>query len=289
MTEPRATIASPVLAGVGACAAVFVAVFLALILADQVRAEGAVDISQTGRSAEHRVEIGTATSMVPADVERSSFVLSIEQRATVGALAAESTVKVVVTSCQGVTIGSGFGLGALAVTNRHVLEGAIGVEIRQQGYETIEYGPDATSLVALDDEQDLGVIGPFAGLSLVLGQTRPVAGDEVVLAGHPEGGDLVVLTSSIHRIVDGSPYGLAGSVMLLDTETSPGFSGGPVLNHQGHVVGVLQGFDRTTGLTLAIPLQDLAVFYQPLQVGISPGDAVSAAWKESDSCESQQG
>ena len=77
-------------------------------------------------------------------------------------------------------------------------------------------------------------------------------GDPVVFAGHASGGHSVVREGTVHLFADGATYGVDGPVMLVDGVSTVGFSGGPVLDLNGQVVGVLQGYEPNLRLTIAI-------------------------------------
>ena len=52
----------------------------------------------------------------------------------------------------------------------------------------------------------------------------------------------------------GAAYGVDGDVLLIDPASTFGFSGGPVLDASGRVVGVLHAVDQVTDLSLAVPV-----------------------------------
>lgn len=80
-----------------------------------------------------------------------------------------------------------------------------------------------------------------------------VAGQPVLLAGYGGGRTLTILDAVVHAVVDGRVYGNEGPVLLLDRPIVAGFSGGPVVDRHGRVVGILRAFDSVTGLTIATP------------------------------------
>ena len=146
--------------------------------------------------------------------------------------------------CWGSMTGSGFVIddGRL-VTNRHLVDGARSAAV----------AGETVPVVAVDEAHDLA-LGRFGdGPALSLSAANAAVGTPVVLAGWV-GDEYRWLDGRVHLYGPGPSYGTLGTVMLVEPQTALGFSGGPVLDRRGQVVGVLYGFDRTTELSLAIPV-----------------------------------
>ena len=83
--------------------------------------------------------------------------------------------------------------------------------------------------------------------------------EQVFIAGHPFGIDQEVLTSgkvaSTKRIVHPQIPGIQG--ILLDARVSPGNSGGPVLDSDGDVVGILVAAVPGGGVAIMVPIIDV--------------------------------
>ncbi len=182
--------------------------------------------------------------------------MTSDEQVFVASLAMESTVRVSARTCSGNLIGSGFVLDGVVVTNRHLVDGASAVKI--------ELGSDRTvaRVIATSDAVDMALVDARPLVEAEGGRTllrwassNPPIGEALMFAGHAGGGDTQVVVSTVHTYASGGPYGVGGDVLLIDAPTQGGFSGGPVFNRKGEVVAMLQGFDRATDLTLAIPVE----------------------------------
>ncbi len=182
-----------------------------------------------------------------------------DERVFVTSLAMESTVRLSARTCSGNLIGSGFVLDGVVVTNRHLVDGASAAKI--------ELGSDliVARVMATSDDVDMALVDAQSlvesedGRTLLRwASTNPPVGEALAFAGHAGGGATQVVVSTVHTYASGGPYGVGGDVLLIDAPTQGGFSGGPVFNRQGEVVAMLQGFDRATNLTLAIPVESMS-------------------------------
>lgn len=166
-----------------------------------------------------------------------------------------SVVRVHADTCAGPMSGTGFVVeGGRLITNRHLVDGASFIVVAGQNVE-----PPAIVIVdRIGERDDLagGAPLPSAVPALTLAQGDPAPGTEVVLVGTINN-SYRWLHGHVQLYEDGTVYGVGGPVMLLEPATTFGYSGGPVLNGSGEVVGVLQAVDRATGLSLAIPLSTL--------------------------------
>ncbi len=189
---------------------------------------------------------------------------TVDQRASVIRRLEAAAVRVTGPGCSGAGGGGGAtGTGLLAdgmlFTNAHIAGGARHVIIdrpdRPRGDGLLE--PVTVTLAAIRPDVDLafGPVGGGAELELAPGD--PTVGQPVLLAGYGGGRVLSVLESTIHNNVDGSAYGSVGPVLLLDVPTGVGFSGGPVVDVDGRVVGLLRAYDSVTGLAVAVPVSTL--------------------------------
>lgn len=169
--------------------------------------------------------------------------------------AEEITVRVRNVSCEGISLGSGFAVTPhVLLTNRHVLAGASELDINT--WDGRDTSVDAAEVGALGD---LGVVETTESLPKVAHFGRPAkAGDLVTVVGYPLGGPLTFAPGTVVDRVDGTPFGINGSVVRLTAKVEHGNSGGPVLNAHGQVVAVVFAIEISTGFGLAIPVDTVA-------------------------------
>jgi serine protease Do len=156
---------------------------------------------------------------------------------------------------KGASLGTGFIVSAdgLITTNFHVIDvgRAVTVELADGKHF------DATEVSAADRERDLAVIRIDAkGLAAVkLGDsTKMKDGQAIVAVGNPRGLKRSVVTGvlSSRREVEGRP------VLQLAMPVEPGNSGGPVLDMEGRVVGVVSSKSLVTpNLGFAVAVESL--------------------------------
>lgn len=164
------------------------------------------------------------------------------------------TVRVRNINCEGVATGSGFAITPhILVTNRHVLAGADALEVNTWDGHTL-----SVQVAAVGALGDLGIATVDGTLpSTAKFGPRAGAGDVVAAVGYPLGGPLTISPGTVVDRVDGSPFGIPGSVLRLTSHVQPGNSGGPVLDSRGRVVAIIFAEENATGLALAIPVDTL--------------------------------
>lgn len=148
--------------------------------------------------------------------------------------------------------GSGFFFRpGLVATNLHVLKHAT------QGHvKTLSDGKkfQIASVVGFDTKHDICILKlPMGtGTPLTLSADKVAAGDDILVAGNPEG-----LEASFSKgIVSGvrSDSGL----LQMDAAISPGSSGGPVVNNRGEVIGIsVSSLREGQNLNFAVPVRYL--------------------------------
>ncbi len=150
-------------------------------------------------------------------------------------------------------LGSGFvgwtdGSGTYLVTANHVIEGQLGTGVQILRKDSQWNG----EVSAVDPKHDLAVIrmeGHPAG-AVPLWQkprrTLPKTGDQLLLVGSPYGLYGTVTTGIVSRV--------SWKVIQTDAAANPGNSGGPALDKQGHVVGVLVA-GGGENINFAIPIR----------------------------------
>lgn len=177
--------------------------------------------------------------------------MTTQEQTYVTSRALSGTARVSGRSCDGLVFGSGFLVDGLVLTNRHVAgpTGSIKVEFGS----VVESVGVASLAPHFDAAAAYGVEFDALAVGLSWAAQAPQIGEPVLLAGHSRGGATKTVLASVHLLSAGEPYGVSGPVLLIDGPTGLGFSGGPVLDRNGDVVAMLQGFDRSTGLSLAVP------------------------------------
>ncbi len=182
-----------------------------------------------------RDDAAPASAAPPRDTNATSPANPDAPPATLEDMIAAATPAVVVIETD-TARGSGFYVRAdTIVTNAHVVRGATTVTVR------LANGRVGTANVTnIGDGIDLALLQPNAGLAgpavlelSSVGHVRP--GQEVVAIGSPLG----VFQNTVTRGIV-SAMRQDGRVMLIQTDAAinPGNSGGPLLDRNGHVVGV---------------------------------------------------
>ena len=168
--------------------------------------------------------------------------------------AEEMVVRIRNINCLGLDLGSGFAIDAhTLLTNRHVLAGASELQVSTwDGHDFRVTAADVGRLV------DLGVVKVTGKLPYhAFREATPVVGERVQVVGFPLGGPETFSAGRIVGFVNGSDLGVPGKVMRLTADVRPGNSGGPVLDSEGRVVGIVYAIELATGYGLAIPLSTL--------------------------------
>lgn len=223
-------------------AAILAVLALAASVFALVRQTGVVNAERAARKS----EIGGLGRRVAALEARdatlsgrlSSTEKTLRRRETGIAPLASRVLKSVFTVETETGLGSGFvawkeGGASYLVTANHVVAGQLGtgITISRKG------GSWSGDISAVDPKHDLAVIridGSPAGAAALWQDPRgprPQTGDELLLVGSPYGLYGTVTTGIVSRVT--------GRVIQTDAAANPGNSGGPALDNQGHVVGVL--------------------------------------------------
>jgi S1-C subfamily serine protease len=188
----------------------------------------------------------------------------------------KSTVLVVGEACDRIQEGTGFVVAPnLVVTNAHVIAGEDDTRVTTDDGRRL-----ASTPVAFDPNRDLAVLR-VPGLALpplTLGEGH--VDDHGALFGHPGGGALRQAPMRIAEQIVARGTDITRSVpterevFVLAAVTAPGDSGGPVVDVDGQVVGVMFAYDISRDSTAyALTRAALDPVLAPLLAG-SPASAV---------------
>ena len=152
---------------------------------------------------------------------------------------------------------------AYLVTSAHVVEGDASPQIefaaapRKKPYASKVQHPQGRDSYGLHGLAILEVENPPSGLRVLLPSVpRPARGQAVSVAGYPAPiGEFIVTDTTVG--------GLRGGDLVLNYETGPGYSGGPVVR-DGFVVGLVFGTEGRFGL--AVPVGDIQKYLQGYSV-----------------------
>jgi tetratricopeptide (TPR) repeat protein len=153
-----------------------------------------------------------------------------------------------------ITIGSGFWISSnTIVTNNHVIRGIKNLFIKPLGKKELI---KVKKVVIADSQKDLAVleVEENIGRELKLAEKPVSIGEDIYVIGNPEGleGTLSQGIISQLRKISGKQY------LQITAPVSPGSSGGPVLNKNGEVVGVVVGsISKGQNLNFAISSSEL--------------------------------
>lgn len=169
--------------------------------------------------------------------------------------ASSAVVLIVAGNQKSSSLGSGFVINAqgLIVTDDHVIG-----KYRQIYIKTADGGVYPATVVSRNSKLDLALvkIQPRTALSsLRLRTTPPQIGQRVYAIGNPLGMEKSISDGIVSRIED-------DGYVQYTAATNPGNSGGPLLNEDGEVIGVVRlSFAKiSTGINFAIPASSLGNF-----------------------------
>jgi S1-C subfamily serine protease len=262
VTAGYPTIAPPRVAGPrrGLLAPIALALVLLLLIVTALQSALLWDTRNDLAAAEKR---NAAARVAAEERERGleARTKELEQRAG-NTLDAASVAKDVLPSVFRVVtpagLGTGFafgpetpGGGTQLLTNFHVVEavwnrGGREVVLEQQNRRF------TAQVVKVDVGADLALLGSTERFPrLQASQEAAKPGQPVVVVGSPQGLDDSVTSGVVSALRSSS----RGAVLQFDAAVNPGNSGGPVVNAQKQVVGVVNAkIDNAEGLSLGIPV-----------------------------------
>ncbi|MCU0903984.1 MAG: trypsin-like peptidase domain-containing protein [Tabrizicola sp.] len=147
--------------------------------------------------------------------------------------------------------------GTVAVTNAHVVGDAEEVRLVNR------HGSGATALViARDPVRDVAVLSvPEGTTGLKLAPNAPDLGDEVFALGAPLGIDFTLTEGRISALARQVDIAVPMLMLQHDAAVNPGSSGGPLVDAEGHLLGmnsrIADGSRMFVGIAYAIPSAEL--------------------------------
>ncbi len=180
--------------------------------------------------------------------------------------AADNVLRIRSLSACGGGVGSGFVVDGRLITNRHVIEGASRIEVETWDGRPVPID-EASARVGVGT--DLGVIDLARGAqrrvdALPLAEEEPAPGASLTAIGYAMARPAVTTTGQFLDEARGRRFGESGPVMRMNTSVRPGNSGGPLLNDEAQVVGVVFAYETATLHALAVPRDRLeAVLADP--------------------------
>lgn len=179
-----------------------------------------------------------------------------------------SVLRVRNSGCRGIGTGTGWVLDAgQVITNRHVAEGATTLDLLTWDGRDIGVGNARASTMS-----DLAVleIAPSAATPPLPRRTDPVLpGERLAIVGYPRGERLSVSTGVVVDTVPGEG-GTAARWLRITSVVQPGNSGGPVVDLQGRVVGVVFAELVREDYALVIPVDEVLTLSDTSLVTVSP-------------------
>lgn len=171
-------------------------------------------------------------------------------------MARESTFRVRTVSQREDVHGVATAIGArLLVTARHVVDGAGPLEVSTWDGRAL-----GVEVLRMADAHDLAVLRTTRPLRHPVAFARhpPRTGEIVRVVGYPLGGEFTAMKGIVIDQLQGPVLGEPSNVLRVKAVVLPGYSGGPVLNARGELVGVVYAVGRDTRYALAIPASSVA-------------------------------
>ncbi|HSP10000.1 MAG TPA: MarP family serine protease [Candidatus Dormibacteraeota bacterium] len=188
---------------------------------------------------------------------------------------AESVVKVSSFGCGGLVTGSGFPVGVgYFVTNAHVVSGTSNHVIITPGGKEMK-----AAVVYFDPEKDVAVlyVPEYRGPGLTFGPAQ--RGTDAAVIGYPGGGPQKVVAAVVDGTIDAEGRDIYNEnlvtrqIYVMQASVHPGNSGGPLVDLQGRVLGIV--FATSAGnpnQAYALTDDEIATDIRDAQMNTSPKD-----------------
>jgi S1-C subfamily serine protease len=152
-----------------------------------------------------------------------------------------------------------------ALTNYHVINGATDLAVKLKDADGNEWSTTAR-VIASDAILDIALIAlestPASLNPLILGDSNSAkTGDSIVAIGNPGMGSKVLMQTASEGIISANNRTLDNRQYLqISAPVNPGNSGGPLLDHSGHVVGMVTLKAHLENVGFAVPATELNAF-----------------------------
>ena len=165
-------------------------------------------------------------------------------------------VRLEVATCEAGGIGTGF-----LIDENHIVTVAHVVDEAQEIIASVDDEIAIAEVVAIDRDRDLALLRtdiPFGSYYFSLGDFDYRTGDQITVIGFPLGLDLSLTVGTISNEEVSFDFLPLLTFMQIDAPANPGNSGGPVLNADGEVIGIVDWqISDTQGLNFAISVDSV--------------------------------
>jgi S1-C subfamily serine protease len=151
------------------------------------------------------------------------------------------TLKVQGFGCGGIVFGSGFPVGpGMVLTNAHVVAGTQGTTVRSSGGRSL-----TARIVLFDPERDVAILYVPRLALPPLNEAGAQAGTQGAAIGYPGGGSETAEPAVVNGQVQAEGRDIYGqnlvvrSIWITQAKVQPGNSGGPLVDLNGNVIGVI--------------------------------------------------
>jgi S1-C subfamily serine protease len=190
--------------------------------------------------------------------------------------------------CDQIVGGSGFYISDRAlITNAHVVAGVTDLQVRLPNVEQSRAG----SVIYFDPEKDIAVVitEPIDGRAGSFATKVAPKGSDAIVAGFPGGGNLTATPARVRGVIDArgeniyGDIGVQREVYAFRASVLSGNSGGPLVNNQGRILGLVFGSSIDSDIGYALTNSELEAALN-----------IAQNWTESDgpvstgSCELRQ-
>ncbi len=190
--------------------------------------------------------------------------------------------------CDQIVGGSGFYISDRAlITNAHVVAGVTDLQVRLPNVEQSRAG----SVIYFDPEKDIAVVitEPIDGRAGSFATKVAPKGSDAIVAGFPGGGNLTAAPARVRGVIDArgeniyGDIGVQRQVYAFRASVLSGNSGGPLVNNQGRILGLVFGSSIDSDIGYALTNSELEAALN-----------IAQNWTESDgpvstgSCELRQ-